>query len=178
VAVPRRDRCLLTAHIPDPVIHPSAWVAPGAHVHGHVTIGAHVSVLFGSVIRAEYDRIVVGAGTNVQDNSVVHCDEGIPCTIGERVTVGHGVVIHGANIGDRALVGIGARVLNRSTIGEGAWLAAGAVLTEGSSIPPWTLAVGIPARPTRDLTEEEATRAGEGVDRYIELAAAYREILG
>lgn len=178
MGVPRWGRGPVTAHIPDPVIHSSAWVAPGAHVYGHVTIGAEVSVLFGSVIRAEYDLIVVGAGTNVQDNSVVHSDEDIPCTIGERVTVGHGVVIHGTRIGDRALIGIGARVLNRSTIGEGAWLAAGAVLTEGSSIPPWTLAIGIPARPIRDLTDEEATRADEGVDRYIELAAAYREILG
>lgn len=175
---PRRGRALLTPHIPDPVIHPSAWVAPGAHVYGHVTIGEHVSVLFGSVIRAEYDLIEVGAGTNVQDNSVVHCDEDIPCTIGERVTVGHGVVIHGAKIGDRALIGIGARVLNGATIGEGAWLAAGAVLTEDSSIPPWALAMGIPARPIRDLTDDEATRADEGVDRYIELATAYREILG
>ena len=173
------DRSLrqLKPQIPDPHIHPSALVAPGAHVYGDVTIGADVFILFGSVIRAEHDRIVVGAGTNVQDNSIVHCDEGIPCTIGERVTLGHGVVVHGADIGDRALVGIGARILNRSTVGEGAWLAAGAVLTEGSSIPPWTLAMGIPAKPIRDLTDEEVARADEGVDRYIELAAAYREIL-
>ena len=164
--------------IPDPSIHPSALIAPGAHVYGDVTIGADVFILFGSVIRAEYDRIEIGAGTNVQDNSVVHCDEGVPCTIGKRVTVGHGVVVHGAQVGDRALVGIGARLLNRSTVGEGAWIASGAVVTEGSSIPPWTLAVGIPAKPVRDITEEEAIRADEGVASYIELAAAYREILG
>lgn len=168
----------MTTRLPDPVIHPSALIAPGAHVYGNVTIGADVFVLFGSVVRAEHDRIVIGAGTNLQDNSVVHCDEGFPCTIGERVTVGHGVVVHGAEIGDRALIGIGAHALNRSRVGEGAWLAAGAVLTEGSSIPPWTLAVGIPAKPIRDLTDEEAARADDGVDRYIELAAVYREILG
>lgn len=164
-------------HLPDPSVHPSALIAPGAHVYGDVTIGPDVFVLFGSVIRAEFDHIEIGAGTNVQDNSVVHCDEGVPCTIGERVTVGHSAVIHGADVGDHALIGIGARVLNRSSVGEGSWLAAGAVLTEGSSIPPWTLAVGIPAKPVRAITDEEAARAGEGVDRYIELAAAYREIL-
>lgn len=178
MSVADRGHDQLKPHIPDPRIHPSALVAPGAHIYGDVTIGPDVFVLFGSVIRAEFDRIEVGAGSNVQDNSVVHCDEGIPCSIGERVTVGHGVVVHGAEIGDRALVGIGARLLNRSTVGEGAWLAAGAVLTEGSSIPPWTLAVGVPAKPVRELTDEEAARTDEMVDHYIELAAAYREILG
>jgi carbonic anhydrase/acetyltransferase-like protein (isoleucine patch superfamily) len=165
-------------HLPHPNVHPSALIAPGAHVYGDVTIGPEVFVLFGSVIRAEFDRIEIGAGTNVQDNSVVHCDEGTPCTIGERVTVGHGVVLHGAEVGDYALIGIGARVLNRSSVGEGSWLGAGAVLTEGSSIPPWTLAVGVPAKPIRAITDEEAAGAAEGVDRYIELAASYREILG
>jgi len=165
-------------HLPDPNVDPSALIAPGAHIYGDVTIGPEVFVLFGSVIRAEFDRIEIGAGTNVQDNSVVHCDEGVPCTIGERVTVGHGVVLHGADVGAHALIGIGARVLNRSSVGEGSWLGAGAVLTEGSSIPPWTLAVGIPAKPVRALTDEEAAGAAAGVDRYIQLAAAYREILG
>jgi len=97
--------------------------------------------------------------------------------IGARVTIGHSVVAHGTEIGDRALIGIGARVLNRSRVGEGAWLAAGSVLTEGNEVPPWTLAVGIPARPVRDLTEDEVARADEGVGHYLELAEAYREIL-
>jgi carbonic anhydrase/acetyltransferase-like protein (isoleucine patch superfamily) len=86
-------------------------------------------------------------------------------------------VVHGATVGDNALIAIGARALNNSTVGEGAWLAAGAVLAEGKEIPPWTLAVGIPARPVRELTEDEIRHADEGVDHYLELAAAYRRIL-
>ena len=161
-----------------PVIHHSALIAPGARIYGDVTIGPDVFVLFGCVIRAELDRIEIGSETNIQDNSVFHCDEDVPCRVGRRVTVGHAAVVHGATVGDHALIGIGARVLNRSTIGEGAWLAAGSVLAEGKSIPPWTLAMGIPAKPTRDLTADEIAHAGEGVDHYLELAIAYREMFG
>lgn len=165
-------------HVPNPHIDPSALIAPGAWIYGDVTIGPDVFVLFGAVIRAELDRIEIGGQSNVQDNAVFHCDEGVPCLVGERVTIGHGAVVHGAMVGDRALIGIGARALDRSAIGEGAWLGAGSVLTEGKSIPPWTLAIGAPAKPTRELTEEDVARADEGVDHYLELAAAYREILG
>lgn len=163
--------------IPQPKIHPSALVAPDAHVYGDVTIDANVFVLFGAVIRAELDRIEIGAQTNIQDNCVVHCDENIPCLVGQRVTVGHGAVVHGATVGDRVLIGIGAKVLNGSAIGEGAWLAAGSVLTEGKTIPPWTLAMGIPAQPVRDLNDDDIASSDEGVDHYLELADAYREIL-
>lgn len=163
-------------HIPQPKIDPTALIAPGATVYGDVTIGSHVFVLFGAVIRAELDRIQIGSETNVQDNSVFHCDEGIPCIVGSRVTVGHAAVVHGATVGDRALIGIGARVLNRATVGEGAWVAAGSVVTEGKEIPAWTLAVGTPALPVRDLTDDEIRRADEGVAHYLELADAYREI--
>lgn len=166
-----------TPHIPEPDVHPTALVAPGAWVYGDVTIGAEAFVLFGAVIRAELDRIEVGARSNVQDNAVLHCDERVPCLVGERVTIGHGAIVHGAEVGDRALIGVGAKALNRSTVGEGAWLAAGSVLTEGKTIPPWTLAMGTPAEPVRDLTEAEIERANEGVDHYLELAGAYREIL-
>jgi carbonic anhydrase/acetyltransferase-like protein (isoleucine patch superfamily) len=163
-------------HIPEPVIDLTAVVAPGAHVYGQVTIGPRVFVLFGSVIRAELDRIEIGAETNIQDNAVLHCDEDIPCVLGERVTVGHSAVVHGAIVGDRTLIGIGARLLNGSVLGEGAWIGSGSVLTEGKEVPPWTLAIGTPARAVRDLTEAEITRADEGVDHYLELMARYREI--
>lgn len=164
-------------HIPEPKIHPTALIAPGAVIHGDVTIDSDVFVLFGSVVRAELDRISIGSETNVQDNSVFHCDEGVPCLVGQRVTVGHSAVVHGAVVEDRALVGVGAKALNRSRIGEGAWLAAGSLLPEDKTIPPWTLAMGIPAQPVRDLTEDEIARADRGVDHYLELLAAYREIL-
>ena len=122
------------------------------------------------------DRITIGAETNVQDNVVIHCDEDIPCTLGDRVTVGHAAVVHGADVGDRTLIGIGAKLLNRSVVGEGAWVAAGSVVAEGKDVPPWTLAMGIPARPVRDLTADEVEHADEGVEHYLQLAAVYREI--
>lgn len=164
--------------IPEPRIHPTALVAPGAHVYGDVTIDSRVFVLFGAVIRAEFDRIHIGSGTNIQDQSTLHCDEGVPCLVGERVTIGHGAVVHGSAVGDHALIGIGAHALNRSTVGEGAWLGAGSVLAEGKRVPPWTLALGVPAKPVRDLTQEEIDGAADGVDRYLQLLDSYREILG
>ena len=164
-------------HLPEPDIDPTALIASGAHIHGRVSIGAHVSVFFGVVIRAEVDRIEVGAETNLQDNVVVHCDDGVPCLIGQRVTVGHSAVVHGAEVGDRCLVGIGAMLLNGSRLGEGSWLASGSILTEGKEIPPWTLAVGIPAKPARELTAAEIARADRGVNSYLDLIEPYRRRL-
>jgi len=163
--------------LPTPRIDPTAFVAPGAHLHGDVELGPAVVVMFGVVMRAELDRIAVGAETNIQDNAVLHADEGVPCTVGRRVTIGHAAVVHGATVGDSCLIGIGAIVLNGSTLGEGAWLAAGSVLPEGKTIPPWTLAVGTPARPIRELTEAEIARQVLGVDTYQRFAAAYRRAL-
>ncbi len=164
--------------LPEPKIDPRALVAPGAHIYGDVTLDSGVFVLFGVVIRAELDRVEVGAQTNIQDNSVLHCDEDVPCVLGRRVTVGHAAVVHGALVGDSCLIGIGAKLLNRSRLGEGAWLASGSVLAEGKEIPPWTLGMGIPAKPVRELTAAEIERQNEGVDHYQELMERYREHLG
>jgi len=161
---------------PEPVIDPTVVVLPGARIHGQVIIGPRSFVLFGAVIRADLDRIVIGSETNIQDNAVLHCDEGVPCHLGDRVTVGHSAVVHGALVGDRCLVGIGALLLNRSRLGEGAWLAAGSVLAEDREIPPWTLAMGTPARPVRELTAAEIARADEGVDSYVGLLEHYRPV--
>ena len=159
----------------EPTIHPGAFVAPDARIHGDVHIADGAVVLFGVVMRAEFDQIRIGRETNVQDGVIVHCDAGVPTSIGERVTVGHAVVIHGSTIGNDCLVGIGSRTLNQSVLGEGAWLGAGAVLTEGTEIPPWTLALGIPARPVRELTPDEVVRQRRGVENYQTIAALYRE---
>lgn len=168
----------MSVDLPEPKIDPGAFVAPGAHLYGDVTISDGVFVLFGVVIRAELDRIEIGSDTNIQDNSVLHCDEDVPCVLGKRVTVGHSAVVHGALVGDRCLIGIGAKLLNRSRLGEGAWLASGSVLAEGKEIPPWTLGMGIPARPVRELTEAEVERANEGVDHYQDLMRRYRSHFG
>ena len=163
-------------HIPPPAIDPAAVISPGSHIYGDVEIGPNSFVLFGAVIRAELDRIRIGSETNVQDNAVLHCDEDIPCLVGDRVTIGHSAVVPRASLGGQALTAIGATALNGSVIGEGAWLGAGSVLGENKKIPPWTLAVGVPAKPIRRLTEAEIRRADEGVEHYLALTAEYREI--
>lgn len=157
----------------DPEIDPSAFVAANAVVRGQVTIARGAVIMFGAVIRAEEDVAIVGEETNIQDNAVVHCDAGFPARIGARTTVGHAAVVHGATVGDGCLVGIGAIALNGSSIGEGAWLAAGAVLAEGATVPPWTLAAGIPAKPLREVTEREIQRQINGVRTYLELGELY-----
>ncbi len=162
--------------LPEPRIDPAAFVATTARVYGLVEIRARAVVMFGAVLRAELDRITIGEETNLQDNAVVHADLGIPTTIGKRVTVGHAAVVHGATIGDHCLVGIGALALNGSELGEGAWLAAGSVLPEGRAIPPWTLAVGTPAKSLRDLRPEEIERQDNGVDVYLQFAETYRSL--
>jgi carbonic anhydrase/acetyltransferase-like protein (isoleucine patch superfamily) len=158
----------------EPIIDPEAFVASTAVVRGNVFIDRLAVIMFGVVIRAEFDEIKIGAETNLQDNSVVHCDAGYPSIVGSRVTVGHAAVVHGATIGDHCLVGIGARALNGSVLREGSWLAAGAVLPEGREIPPYTLAMGTPAKPIRELRPEEIERQRSGVDDYLRLGATYR----
>lgn len=158
----------------EPRVDPKAFVASTARVFGDVTVSAGAVILFGAVVRAEHSSVTIGEETNIQDNAVLHCDEGFPALIGRRVTIGHAVVVHGATIGDTCLVGIGAMALNGSSMGEGSWLAAGSLLPEGKSVPPWTLALGIPAKPVRELTTEEIDRAAKGVDAYLELRDLYR----
>ena len=162
--------------LPEPQIHQSAFVAPTAVLHGRITVGERAVIMFGTVIRAELDEVTIGTETNVQDNCVLHVDEGFPAVLGSRVTVGHAAVVHGAQIGDHCLVGIGARVLNGATMGEGSWLAAGSLLPEGKSIPPWTLALGTPAKPVRELTDEEIASQSSGVDQYLEFGATYSRL--
>jgi len=159
----------------DPWIHPTAFVASTARIFGDVRVGPLAVVMFGAVLRAELDVISLGAETNVQDNAVLHADEGIPCEVGQRVTIGHSAVVHGASVGDHCLIGIGAIALNGSTLGEGAWLAAGSVLPEGQTIPEWTLAVGTPAKPQRELRDAEIARQARGIDTYLRFAAVYRD---
>ena len=160
-----------------PAIHSDAFLAPGVHIYGDATIKARAVIMFGVVIRAEFGPVEVGRFSNIQDGVVMHVDVGFPCTVGDHTTVGHSAVLHGTRIGDRCLVGIGSRALNGSELGEGAWLASGAVLPEGRKIPPWTLALGIPAKPIRELTEEEVERQRHGVEAYQRLATTYRQLL-
>jgi carbonic anhydrase/acetyltransferase-like protein (isoleucine patch superfamily) len=159
-----------------PNIHPTAFVAPTAFLFGEIKVERLAVIMFGTVIRAELDSVQIGAESNIQDNCVVHVDAGFPVELGERVTVGHAAIVHGAQVGAHCLVGIGARLLNGSTMGEGAWLAAGSILTEGKTIPPWTLAMGTPAKPVRELTEAEIASQSDGVDHYVSFGATYSKL--
>ncbi len=161
-----------------PLIDPTAFVAPTAVVVGNVILKPRSIVMYGAVLRAEWEEIVIGEESNVQDNCVFHTDDGFPVLVGSRVTVGHAAVIHGARLEDASLIGIGAMVLNGAHVGEGALVAAGSLVPEGASIPAWTLAMGIPAKPVRDLTEAEVLRNQEGVDHYLDFAIEHRALDG
>jgi len=181
VVVPPRDlasSAVEPLEIAEPSIAAAAFVAPSAVLMGDVRVAAGAVIMFGVVARAELAAIRVGAGSNVQDNCVLHSEEGLPCTIGERTTVGHAAVVHGATVGDGCLVGIASQVLNGAVMGEGSWLAAGSLLAEGTEIPPWTLALGVPAKPVRELTEAEIARQRSGVAEYQRFAVAYLTRLG
>ena len=160
-------------HHPE-LIDKSAYVAANATLLGRVEIGAQASVWFGCVLRGDNEPIVIGARTNVQDLTVIHTDEGVPCTLGSGVTVGHRAVLHGATVGDGALIGIGAIVLNGATVGDEAVVGAGSVVTEGQAIPPRHLALGVPAKVVRELTEEEVERLRAAAAHYVSRAKVLR----
>jgi carbonic anhydrase/acetyltransferase-like protein (isoleucine patch superfamily) len=157
-----------------PRIHPGAWIAPGAVVVGDVEIGPDSSVWYGSVLRGDVHRIRVGSRTNLQDLTVVHVTRALhSCEIGDEVTIGHRAVVHGCRVGDGALVGIGAIVLDGARIGEGAMVGAGAVVTPGSKVEAGWLAVGIPARAVRPVSDEEREMNRAQTLHYVENARAH-----
>jgi carbonic anhydrase/acetyltransferase-like protein (isoleucine patch superfamily) len=147
----------------EPSVHPGAFVAPTAVLIGDVTVEDGASVWFGAVLRGDFNGIVVGAGTSVQDNSVIHTNESLPTTIGQNVTVGHLSLLEGCEIEDGALIGMGTVVLNRARVGRRAMLAAGSVVREDQEIPPEVLAAGVPATVKKEL--------GGSSSEWVEMAA-------
>lgn len=156
------------------MIDPSAFIAAGAVVVGDVTLGKESSVWYNAVIRGDMAPITVGDQSNLQDMSVVHVDEGVPCTIGRRVGVGHRAVLHGCTVEDECLVGIGAILLNGVTVGTGSVIAAGAVLPEGMAVPPRSLVMGVPGRVVRAVDERLAVRIRTTWEHYVTLAERHR----
>jgi carbonic anhydrase/acetyltransferase-like protein (isoleucine patch superfamily) len=152
-----------------------AWVAHSATVIGRVSLGPDASVWYGAVIRGDNDRIAIGRGTNIQDNAVLHADEGFPLTIGEGVTVGHHAVLHGCTVGDGSLVGIGAVVLNGARIGRHCLVGAGAVVTEGKAFADGSLILGSPARAVRELRPEQIARLKWAAEHYVEQARRHHQ---
>jgi carbonic anhydrase/acetyltransferase-like protein (isoleucine patch superfamily) len=157
-----------------PEIHPSAFVAPTATLIGRVRVEADAVVMFGAVLRGDRDAIVLGRGSNLQDNVVVHCDPGSPAMIGAGVSVGHGAVVHGCTVGDGCLIGMNATVLNEAVIGAGSLVAGGAVVLEGTEVPERSLVAGVPGRVRRALSDEEVARIRANAATYRALGAAYR----
>lgn len=164
--------------IPFNGIHPqvdlTAWVAPNATLIGDVRIGPGASVWFGVVMRADMDRIELGAGSNLQDNVVVHTDEGIPTIVGENVGVGHLALLHGTRVGAGSLIGMGAKLLNGSSVGEGGFVAAGALVLEGQRVEAGHLVAGVPAKDRGPMNAELAERVRSNAFHYQDLAASYR----
>lgn len=157
-----------------PKLGTGVWIAPTATVIGDVELGENANVWFGTVIRGDVFPIRVGRGTNIQDNCVLHVSGGEhPTTVGEDVTVGHGVTLHGCTIGDRALVGIGSIVLDGAVVGEEAMIGAGSLVTPGTVIPPRVLALGSPCRVKRPLTEQELAHLQVSAPHYVQLAQSY-----
>lgn len=141
-----------------PDLHPDTWVAPDANLIGKVTLGQGASVWFGATLRGDNERITIGAGSNVQENCVLHTDMGYPLTIGENCTIGHKAILHGCIIGDGTLIGMGATILNGAKIGVGCLIGAGALITEGKEIPDGSLVMGAPGRIIRVLDAEARAR--------------------
>lgn len=158
-----------------PSIDPAAWLAPNATVVGQVEIAAGASVFYGAVIRADMDRVSLGADSNLQDNVAVHTDTGFPAVIGAGVSVGHSAVVHGCTIEDHCLIGMGATVLNGAVVGTGSLVAAGTVVLEGTVIPPRSLVAGVPGKVRRALSDDEYAKVVGNAEEYLRLAAGHRD---
>ena len=157
-----------------PQLAASAWVADSAQVMGAVELAEDVGVWFGAVIRGDTEHIRIGRGSNIQDGSVLHADIGMPLTVGEGVTVGHQVMLHGCTIGDGSLVGIGAVVLNGARIGKHCLVGARALVTEGKEFPDGSLILGSPAKVVRPLTPDEIEGLRRSARSYVKNADRFR----
>jgi carbonic anhydrase/acetyltransferase-like protein (isoleucine patch superfamily) len=157
-----------------PRLAETAWVADSAQVMGNVELGDDASVWFGAVIRGDTEVIRIGKRTNIQDASVLHADVGQPLTIGDDVTVGHKVMLHGCTIGDGSLIGIGAVVLNGARIGKGCLVGAGALVTEGKEFPDGSMIIGSPAKVVRELNAEQREGLLMSAAHYVDNARRFK----
>ena len=158
-----------------PTIDSTAFVAKGAAVYGNVTLKKEANVWYNATIRSVDDPIIIGEGTNIQDNAVVHTDKGYVVEIGSLVTIGHGAIIHGCSIGDNSLIGMGAIILNGAKIGNNCIVGAGALVTKNTIVPDNSLVLGSPAKVIRQVTEEEIQASIDNAKLYIEERLIYAE---
>jgi carbonic anhydrase/acetyltransferase-like protein (isoleucine patch superfamily) len=159
-----------------PEVSGDAFVAPAAVVVGRVRIGARSSVWYGTVLRGDDEDIVVGQDSNIQDLSLIHADPGYPAVVGDRVTVGHRAIVHGATVEDDVLVGMGAILLNGARIGSGSVVAAGAVVTPGTEVPEGSLVAGLPAKVIREARDGDRAMIQHGFQSYVKKSGVHREV--
>ncbi|HDK26959.1 MAG TPA: gamma carbonic anhydrase family protein [Candidatus Atribacteria bacterium] len=157
-----------------PIIDEKSFIAENATIIGEVIIKEYASIWYNAVLRGDIASIIIGENTSIQDGSIVHCDIGISTVVGNNVTVGHNAVLHACRIGDNSLIGMGAVVLNKAEIGEGVIIGAGAIVTPRTKIPSYTMAMGIPAKVVRNLTEEEIEGLRNHAMGYVELMKKYK----
>ena len=157
-----------------PRIDGSAWVADSAQVMGNVELAEGASIWFGAIVRGDTEEIRIGRNSNIQDGSVLHTDHEKPLNIGDDVTVGHKVMLHGCTIGDGSLIGIGAVVLNGAKIGKGCLVGAGSLVTEGKEFPDGSMIVGSPARVVKQLTPEQLGHLRLSAQHYVENARRFK----
>ena len=160
-----------------PDLHPSAWVADSAEVIGRVTLAENASVWYGAVLRGDNDRITIGANSNVQEGCVLHTDPGKPLVVGQGVTIGHQVMLHGCTVGDHSLVGIQSVILNGARIGCHSIVGAGSLVTEGKEFPDGVLIVGSPAKVVRQLTPEQIAVLQASATHYVAQQQRHRHAL-
>ena len=160
-----------------PQVHETAWIAGSAEVIGHVRVDRDASVWFGAVLRGDTELLHLGAGSNIQDASVLHADAGFPVLIGERVTVGHKVMLHGCTVGDYSLIGLNAVVMNGAKVGKHCLIAANALIPEGKEIPDGSLVVGAPGKVLRELTDAEKDKIRANSAHYVKNAQRYMQEL-
>jgi len=156
-----------------PQLGAGAWVADSAQVIGRAVLGENASVWFGAVVRGDTDTLTIGRNSNVQDLSVLHADHGSPLTIGDNVTIGHQVMLHGCTIGDNSLIGIQAVVLNNAKIGRNSIVGAGSVVTEGKEFPDNSLIIGSPAKVVRTLDDAAAAKLRQSAEHYVDNARRF-----
>src|SRR4051812_10296900 len=160
-----------------PAVHKSVFVAPGAYVIGDVKIGEESTIWFNAVLRGDEGPITIGKQCSIQDNTTIHLYEGCPVTVGDGVTVGHNVILHGCNIGSRCIIGMGSTILDNVEIGEECIIGANTLITSGKKIPPRSLVVGSPGKVVRELTDKDLELIRLSTDSYVQKGREFKEIL-
>lgn len=162
----------------DLTIAPTAWIAPGAVVVGDVTLEDEASIWFGCVVRGDLSPVRIGRQSNLQDGSILHVGAKHPCTIGDRVSLGHGAIVHGATVEDDCLIAMRATVLNGAVIGTGSIVAAGALVPENMVVPPHSLVLGVPAKVIKTVTPEQRKGIEMTAEGYVGYARGYKRRFG